>query len=93
MKQEEYFRYKKNWWISLNISGRNEPMKLRSDFNEALTKLHRHHQESGEEQLRPGSFWKNQRWHPSSNFIFQNDLVAMERFLAELMTIYKKIRN
>ena len=44
---------KKNWWISLNTSGRNEPMKLRSDFCEASTKLHRLHRESGEERLAP----------------------------------------
>ena len=35
MSQDEYFRYKKDWWISINTSGRNEPMKLRSDFSEA----------------------------------------------------------
>ena len=38
---------KKNWWISPNTSGKNKPMKLRSDFNEALSKLHRLHRESG----------------------------------------------
>ena len=39
ISQDEYFRYKKNWWISLYTSGRNEPMKLiGSDFSEALTK-------------------------------------------------------
>ena len=31
---EEYERYKKNWHISLNKSGRNAPMKLRSDFEQ-----------------------------------------------------------
>ena len=34
MTEDEYFRYKKNWWISLNKSG---PMRNRSDFNAALT--------------------------------------------------------
>ena len=29
---EEYERYQKNWYISLNKSGRNAPMKLRSDL-------------------------------------------------------------
>ena len=29
---EEYERYRKNWYISLNKTGRNAPMKLRSDF-------------------------------------------------------------
>ena len=58
MSQDEYFRYKKNWWISLNISGKNISMKLRSDFNEALTKLHRLHRESGEERLAPIPSWQ-----------------------------------
>ena len=34
----ECFRYKKDWWISLNKSGKIGPMRDRSDFNEALTK-------------------------------------------------------
>ena len=67
MSQDEYFRYKKNWWISLNTSGRNEPMKLRSDFSEALTKLHRLHRESGEKRLAPIPSWQYQKWHPSSS--------------------------
>ena len=67
MSSDEYFRYKKNWWISLNTSGRNEPMKLRSDFSEALTMLHRLHHESGEERLAPIPFWQYQKWHPSSS--------------------------
>ena len=53
MTQEEYFRCRKNWWISLNKSGKIGPVRDRSDFYEASTKLHRLHQESGEEQLRP----------------------------------------
>ena len=32
---EEFKRDKKKWYISLNTSGRNAPMKLRSDFREA----------------------------------------------------------
>ena len=47
---EEFERYKKNWYISLNTSGRNAPLKLRSDFREALTNMHRLHRESGEER-------------------------------------------
>ena len=67
ISQDEYFRYKKNGWISLNTSGRNQPMKLRSDFSEALTKLHRLHRESGEERLAPIPSWQYQKWHPSSS--------------------------
>ena len=67
MTQEEYFRYRKNWWISLNKSGKIGPVRDRSDFNDALTTLSRLHQESGEQQLRPVPFWKYQRWHQSSS--------------------------
>ena len=45
---EEFERYKKKWSTSLNTSGRNAPMKLRSDFREAVTMMHRLHRESGE---------------------------------------------
>ena len=43
---EAYERYKKNWYISLNKSGRNATMKLRSDFREAVTIMNRLHRES-----------------------------------------------
>ena len=56
MTQEEYVRYKKNWWISLNKFGKIGPVRDRSDFNDALTTLNRLHQESGEQQLRPVPF-------------------------------------
>ena len=61
------FDTKKNLWISHNKSGKIGPMRNRSDLNEALTKLHRLHQESGEEQLSPIPFWRYQQWHPSSS--------------------------
>ena len=67
MTQAEYFRYTKNWWISLNNSGSSGPLRDRSDFNDALSTLHHLHQESGERQLRPVPFWKYQYWHQSSS--------------------------
>ena len=67
MTQAEYFRYRKNWWISLHNSGKTGPLKDRSDFNDALTTLNRLHQESGERQFRPVPFWKYQKWHQSSS--------------------------
>ena len=60
MTQAEYFRYRKNWWISLSKSGNTGPLRNRSDFNEALSTLNRSHQESGERQLRSVPFWKYQ---------------------------------
>ena len=44
-------RYRKTWSVSLNTSGRNAPMKLRSDFSETLTKMHRLHREFGKRDL------------------------------------------
>ena len=85
MTQAEYFRYRKNWWISLSNSGKTGPLKDRSDFNDALITLNRPHQESGEEQLAPIPFWKYQKMAPLIEFFLQ--LVAMERFLVELMII------
>ena len=46
--------------LSINLE-KIGPMRDRSDFNEALTKLHRLHQESGEEQLAPIPFWQYQQ--------------------------------
>ena len=66
MTQAEYFRYRRNWWISLSNSRTSGPLKNRSDFNE-LSTLHHLHQESGERQLRPVPFWKYQYWHQSSS--------------------------
>ena len=64
----EYERYRKNWYISLNKSDRNTPMKLRSDFRTAVTSMHRLHRESGEERPEPIPFHQYQRWHsPSSS--------------------------
>ena len=80
----------KNWWISLNTSGRNEPMKLRSDFNEALTKLHRLLRESGEERLAPIPYWQYQKMHPSSSSSSTSWWQWNDRFLVELMKIHKK---
>ena len=42
MTQEEYFRYRQNWWISLNKSGdTGGSLRNRSDFTEALSTLNR----------------------------------------------------
>ena len=67
MTHAEYFRYRKNWWISLSNSAKTGPLRDRSDFNDALTTLNRLHQESGERQLTPVPFWKYQYWDQSSS--------------------------
>ena len=67
MTQAENFRYRRNWWISLNNDRTSGRLKNRSDFNEAFSTLHHLHQESGERQLRPVPFRKCQYWHQSSS--------------------------
>ena len=64
---EEFERWKKNRYFSLNTSGRHAPMNLRSDFSEALTKMLRLHRESGEERLAPIPFYQYLKWHSSSS--------------------------
>ena len=44
---------RKNWYITLNKSGRNAPMKLRSDFRETVTIMNRLYRESGEGRPEP----------------------------------------
>ena len=84
MTQAEYVRKRKNWWISLNKSGKTGPVRDRSDFNDALTTLNCLHQESGKQQLRPVPFWKYQQWHQSS---------SSSSSWWELMTIKKKVHK
>ena len=64
---EEFEKYKKNWYISLNKSSRNAPKKLRSDFRTAVTIMNRLHRESGEERPEPIPFHQYERWHSSSS--------------------------
>ena len=35
LPREEYLRYQKHWYLTFNKSGKNAPMKLRSDFRES----------------------------------------------------------
>ena len=68
MSESEYFHYRQNWWISLNKSGNTtEPMRKRSNFNQALSTINRLHREVGGRQLRPTPYWKYQPWKSSSS--------------------------
>ena len=67
-QNQNTFTTNKNWWISFNKSGNTtEPMRKRSDFNQALSTLHHLHREAGERQLRPTPYWKYQQRQPSSS--------------------------
>ena len=37
LSREEFLRYQKPWYLTLNKSGKNAPMRLRSDFRPAVT--------------------------------------------------------
>ena len=39
VSREEYLRFQKHWYLTLNKSGTNAPMRLRSDFRAAVTKM------------------------------------------------------
>ena len=67
LSREEFQRYQKHWYLTLNKSGKNAPMRLRSDFRAAVTIMNRLHRESGEERAEPIPFHQYQRWHPSSS--------------------------
>ena len=68
MSESEYFHYKQNWWISLNKSRSNtEPVRKRSEFNQALSTLNHLHREAGGQQLKPMPHWKCKEWKPASS--------------------------
>ena len=67
LSYEEYERYQKHWYLTLNKSGKNAPMRLQSDFRTAVTFMNRLHRESGEDRPEPISFQQYQRWHPSAS--------------------------
>ena len=84
MSESEYFHYRQNWWISLNKSGRNtQPVRTRSDFNQALSTLNLLHREAGGQQFRPMPSWKYQERHQ----------LAMEWFQVEFIIIQRKSTN
>ena len=67
LSRDEFKRYQGQWCLTLNKSGKNAPMRLRSDFRAAVTIKNRLHRESGEERAEPIPFQQYQRWHPYSS--------------------------
>ena len=68
MSASEYFHYRQNWRISLNKSRSNtQPVRKRSDFNQALSTLNCLHREAGGQQLRPMPYREYKERHPSSS--------------------------
>ena len=67
LSKEEFMRYQGQWYLTLNKSGKNAPMRLGSDFRAAVTIKNRLHRDSGEERAEPIPFQQYRRWHPSSS--------------------------
>ena len=69
---EEKRRYQGQWYLTLNKSGKNGPMKLRSDFRAAVSMKNRLHNESGEQVEEPLHPYQYRRWHDSSSTSWWN---------------------
>ena len=67
LSTEELKRYQGQWYLTLNKSGKNAPMRLRPDFRAAVSLKIRLHRESGEEIAEPISPAQYRRWHSSSS--------------------------
>ena len=91
MTQAEYFRYKTNWWISLNNFGRSGPLKNRSDFKDALTKIKPSAPRIWRTTTQASTILEVSVLALIIEFFFQ--LVAMERFLVELIINQRKSTN
>ena len=46
LSHEDCLTYQKHWYFTLNKSGKNAPMRPRSDFRAAVTEMNRLHRES-----------------------------------------------
>ena len=56
LSRDEFQSCHKQWYLTLNKSGKNAPMRLRSHFRAAVTTMNRLHRESGEERAQPIPF-------------------------------------
>ena len=67
LSEEEFKRYQRQWYLTLNKSGKNARMRLRSNFRAAVSLTNRLHRELGEEVAEPISPAQFKRWHSSSS--------------------------
>ena len=89
MSEAEYIHNRQNWWISLNKSKNDDqPVRKRSDFNQALSTLNRSHQKAGGQQLRPMPYRKYKEWKPASSS--SSTWWQMERILVGFRRIHRK---
>ena len=81
LSTEEFERCQGQWFLTLNKSGKNAPMRLRPVFRAAVSLKNRLHRESGEEIAEPISPQQYRRWHSS----LKRFLVGHVQKLVELM--------
>ena len=67
LSTEEFKRYQGQWYLTLNKSGENAPVRIRPDFRAAVSLKNRLHRESGEQVAEPVSPHQCWRWHSSSS--------------------------
>ena len=65
--QKKLKKYQGQWYLTLNKSSKNGPMRLRPDFRAAVSFKNRLHRESSEQVAEPISPQQYRRWHPSSS--------------------------
>ena len=67
LSKEEFKRNQGQWYLTLNKSGKNAPMRLRPDFRAAVSLKNRLHRESGEQVAESTSPQQYRRWYSSSS--------------------------
>ena len=80
LSKEEFKRYQGQWYLTLIKSGKNAPMRLRSDFRAAVLLKNRLHRESGEEIAKP-----------NISTTIQEMALFLKRFLVELGHVRKLV--
>ena len=77
LSKEEFKRYQGQWYLTLNKSGKNAPLRLRPDFRAAVSLKNRLHRESDEEVAEPSSpaqYWTHRqtfRSYPLLGIVFR----------------------
>ena len=63
LSEQKYSYYKNKWWLHSNKQGSNtQPLRNRSDFNQALSTLERLQQEAGKEPYVSTYSYKHKQW-------------------------------
>ena len=91
MTQAEHFRYRRNWWISLNNSRTSGPLKNRSEFNDGVVHITPSTPRIWWTTTQASAILEQSILAPIIEFFLQ--LVAMERYLVELIITQWKVHT